>query len=210
MQLVVPYTHINQIAFQQGQQEQTAMIFYYIVLNKLAMHTRFCNAHIANMSKEAEDLLYKPIMICSPKTTLFMRSHNILWKVSLIIRKPHHLMNNVLNAQSLLCHTIWTVPSVLVLALNGEPHMISPHIKIPFNGKMFKLKLRGVIYGGQFHFTSRIISPDGSIWYHDGMTTQSSCSRQGSIHHLSSMNYLRTCVEGDAQKTAVSLIYARK
>lgn len=102
------------------------------------------------------------------------------------------------------------VPSVLVLALNGEPHMISPHIKIPFNGKMFKLKLRGVIYGGQFHFTSRIISPDGSIWYHDGMTTQSSCSRQGSIHHLSSMNYLRACVEGDAQKTAVSLIYARK
>lgn len=113
-----------------------------------------------------------------------------------------HRMNKMIK--------VTAVPPILILALECERHFIAPYIKIPFNGNIYKLKLRDVIYGGQFHFTSRIISSDGTIWYHDGITTKSSCRQEGSIHHLPSMDWLMTCGTGDSQKTAITLIYARK
>ncbi|KIM72761.1 hypothetical protein PILCRDRAFT_81623, partial [Piloderma croceum F 1598] len=40
------------------------------------------------------------------------------------------------------------------------------------------LDVRGLIYHGEFQFTSRIIGTDGMVWYHDGMTTGSSCENE--------------------------------
>lgn len=105
------------------------------------------------------------------------------------------------------------VPSMLIFALSEgvRQYLIAPYIKIPFEGKSFTLKLRGVIYGGEGHFTSRIISPEGTIWFHDGMTTASACKKVGSVQHLLSMEWLWTCPsEGEQDKRAISLIYARK
>ncbi|KAI0788943.1 hypothetical protein BC629DRAFT_1273008, partial [Irpex lacteus] len=42
-------------------------------------------------------------------------------------------------------------------------------------------KLIGIIYYGNNHFTSRIISNSGDIWYHDGIETQSQCQYEGNI-----------------------------
>ncbi|KAJ6512378.1 hypothetical protein DFH09DRAFT_941468 [Mycena vulgaris] len=40
------------------------------------------------------------------------------------------------------------------------------------NGSQTKiLFLRGIIYYGGVHFTSRIMGLDGRIWYHDGIET---------------------------------------
>ncbi|KAJ6629570.1 hypothetical protein B0H10DRAFT_1712089, partial [Mycena sp. CBHHK59/15] len=43
------------------------------------------------------------------------------------------------------------------------------------NGVMVKTKLRGIIYGGQADFTARLVDRDGGMWFHDGITTRSSC-----------------------------------
>ncbi|KAJ7085896.1 hypothetical protein C8R44DRAFT_542589, partial [Mycena epipterygia] len=42
--------------------------------------------------------------------------------------------------------------------------------------------LRGVIYGGENHFTSRIVKPNGDMWYHDGIETGKNTVFQGSMH----------------------------
>ena len=46
-------------------------------------------------------------------------------------------------------------------------------------------RLCGLIYYKDFHFTCRIISPNGSIWYNDGIQTGSSSRYEA---HIDSMH----------------------
>ena len=41
--------------------------------------------------------------------------------------------------------------------------------------------MRGIVYHGENHFTSRIISPEGNIWFHDGISTGSTCEHDGHL-----------------------------
>ncbi|KAF8224592.1 hypothetical protein L208DRAFT_1198765, partial [Tricholoma matsutake] len=52
------------------------------------------------------------------------------------------------------------------------------------NNKDSMLPLKGVVYSGEFHFTSQIIS-DKNVWYHDGMTTKSKCWDEGNAASFS-------------------------
>lgn len=47
-------------------------------------------------------------------------------------------------------------------------------------------RLCGVIYFGSFHFTARIVTSDGLVWFNDGIQTKSSSQRNGNIGDLSS------------------------
>ena len=38
-----------------------------------------------------------------------------------------------------------------------------------------------VIYHGGFHFTARIITAEGQVWYNDGMTTGNSSQYDGNL-----------------------------
>ncbi|KAJ6529446.1 hypothetical protein DFH09DRAFT_155008, partial [Mycena vulgaris] len=53
----------------------------------------------------------------------------------------------------------------------------APEHKLRFDleGTTRILLLRGVIYFGNIHFTSRIISSDGRVWFHDGIGTGRAC-----------------------------------
>jgi hypothetical protein len=53
------------------------------------------------------------------------------------------------------------------------------------------LDVRGLIYHGEFHFTSHIIGTDGIVWYHDGMTTGDSFENEGYFGNFSSRNLLK-------------------
>jgi hypothetical protein len=52
------------------------------------------------------------------------------------------------------------------------------------NNQTNTLKLRGIIYYGTFHFTAHIISTDGTIWYHDGMTTGNTTEKEGKLNNM--------------------------
>ena len=54
------------------------------------------------------------------------------------------------------------------------------------------------------HFTSRIIGTDGIVWYHDGMTTGSSCENEGDFDKFSSRNLLKC-----KGKKLILVVYAR-
>jgi len=66
------------------------------------------------------------------------------------------------------------------------------------------LPLKGVVYSGEFHFTSRIISGK-DVWYHDGMITRSKCWNEGNATSFSEKKYM-SC----NNKDAVLAIYAKK
>lgn len=104
---------------------------------------------------------------------------------------------------------ITSIPPLLVAGLNNSSSLIRPHIKVPFDGKIYTLRLRGIIYGGGYHFTAKIIDVDGTIWYHDGQVTASSCRREGSLHHTADLEDLRYSGREPVRKIAVALVYAR-
>ncbi|KIM71376.1 hypothetical protein PILCRDRAFT_82847 [Piloderma croceum F 1598] len=51
---------------------------------------------------------------------------------------------------------------------------VSKTLKFEQEGETVVLDVRGLIYHGDFHFISCVIGNDGMVWYHDGMTTESS------------------------------------
>ncbi|KAJ7030888.1 hypothetical protein C8F04DRAFT_961062 [Mycena alexandri] len=65
-------------------------------------------------------------------------------------------------------------------------------------------RLRGIIYGGDAHFTSRYISAQGSVWFHDGMTTARSYVEEGHIDSMDAASLVHA-----RGKTALVLMYAR-
>ena len=83
-------------------------------------------------------------------------------------------------------------PEILVLEYPHTNIKTSHKIKMKIQDEYKVLCLRGIIYHGNNHFCSRIISVDETIWYHDGITTGNNSIEDG---HLSNMNYedLKTC-----------------
>ncbi|KAJ7015742.1 hypothetical protein C8F04DRAFT_985019 [Mycena alexandri] len=67
------------------------------------------------------------------------------------------------------------------------------------------MKLRGIIYAGQAHFTCRYIERDGTMWFHDGITTGRNCLEEVKLQSLPDKLILHRC--GEKRVTAV--IYAR-
>jgi hypothetical protein len=61
-------------------------------------------------------------------------------------------------------------PSLLVFQIDSTNVKISKKIKFVQDGENVVLDIRGLIYYSGFHFTSRIITFNGDIWYHDGIT----------------------------------------
>ncbi|KAJ6480466.1 hypothetical protein C8R47DRAFT_1050141 [Mycena vitilis] len=67
------------------------------------------------------------------------------------------------------------------------------------------MRLRGIVYGGQGHFTCRLIRKDGRMWFHDGITTGRNCLPEANFHAIEDRLVLHKCGE----KKAVCVIYAR-
>ncbi|KAF8145875.1 hypothetical protein K438DRAFT_1871179 [Mycena galopus ATCC 62051] len=62
-------------------------------------------------------------------------------------------------------------PPCFYLSLSDKNVVIDPVVTLNMEETKVRYVLRGVVYSGNLHFTSRIIKPNGSIWYHDGIET---------------------------------------
>jgi hypothetical protein len=91
-------------------------------------------------------------------------------------------------------------PKLLILHIPYTDVKINQKIK--FGGEtMF---LRGVVYYGSNHYTSRIIDIDRNVWFHDGMTLGSGSQSQGSAAKVKS-KYFNKC----NRKNVALLVYAQ-
>ena len=77
---------------------------------------------------------------------------------------------------------------LIVFDLAWKKTEIDPQFVLTVNGVSKQYKLRGIIYFGNNHFTSRIISYTGQTWFHDGITTGQSVIYEGEIQHLKAIN----------------------
>ena len=73
----------------------------------------------------------------------------------------------------LMKHTVFVqTPPLLVFDLsNGLVVSIEPILWILCGGNRVQYVLRGIIYFDNQHFTERIITSTGMVWYHDGIFT---------------------------------------
>ncbi|KAJ7131323.1 hypothetical protein C8R44DRAFT_558603, partial [Mycena epipterygia] len=60
------------------------------------------------------------------------------------------------------------VPPLMVLDVNHPQIIFSPVLAFDCAGTLVRMYLRGVIYGGQGHFTCRFFEKNGTAWFHDG------------------------------------------
>ncbi|KAJ6549529.1 hypothetical protein DFH09DRAFT_926103 [Mycena vulgaris] len=69
------------------------------------------------------------------------------------------------------------VPDLLIVGIgqNGSKLPIERRLRFDLNGNTQILLLRGIIYVGNFHFTSRLVDSDGRVWFHDGIRTGRAC-----------------------------------
>ncbi|KAJ6630457.1 hypothetical protein B0H10DRAFT_1693341, partial [Mycena sp. CBHHK59/15] len=87
--------------------------------------------------------------------------------------KPVQSCPSCLSQRATVCRmvrttTLQTIPPLLFLTLESTRIVLTKHISLKVQNEIGILKLRGIVYFGNAHFTSRIISRDGTIWFHDG------------------------------------------
>jgi hypothetical protein len=94
-------------------------------------------------------------------------------------------------------------PSVLMFYIDSKHLIFNEYISFGFRGSIVKMQLRGIIYGGGAHFTSRIVDRQSTLWFDDGMTTGRWCAKEKPMANLKSPLDLQTC----KGKNAVAVLY---
>ncbi|KAL1711810.1 hypothetical protein EV715DRAFT_214838 [Schizophyllum commune] len=76
--------------------------------------------------------------------------------------------------------TVQSIPDILCLDRTDAPLVISHQVAF----KNVPMKLRGIVYGGQNHFTCRAIDNVGTVYRHDGMFDGDLCVREGPLDQV--------------------------
>jgi len=77
-----------------------------------------------------------------------------------------------------------TLPPVLAFSLTQGNLKVTPAIDVSKNGRKVRYHLKGIIYYGGYHFTARVVTSQGDVWYHDGMTIARECKYEGKFSGL--------------------------
>ncbi|KAJ7926840.1 hypothetical protein B0H13DRAFT_1599191 [Mycena leptocephala] len=101
--------------------------------------------------------------------------------------------------------TLRDVPSIMFLDITHDKLLFDNELTFMLSGTPVSLKIRGIIYGGQGHFTCRVIGIDGGMFFHDGITTGRNCIPEVNVRTVQDRSILHKCGE----KTAVCVVYAR-
>jgi hypothetical protein len=112
------------------------------------------------------------------------------------------------GAQCPVCHVhlvrhlkfVYSSP-MLAFDVANNVSAIDHMLDIPVEGQISQYQLRGVIYHATNHFTARIVTSAGHVWFHDGIATGPSMEYDGSV---STAGDLTTC-RGVNVKACVAL-----
>jgi hypothetical protein len=66
------------------------------------------------------------------------------------------------------------------------------------SGNPAHYNLKGIVYLGGFHFTSRIVTSDNTVWFHDGITTANICIKEDILKNFNHSD-LTLCKERQAE-----------
>jgi hypothetical protein len=97
------------------------------------------------------------------------------------------------------------IPPLLIMTMNNAKLDISKKMKLHVSTISANYELKGIVYLGEFHFTSRIITSDYKVWFHDGRVTARTCYEEGLLSDFNKTDLL-TC-DG---KRAMLVVYTEK
>ena len=86
---------------------------------------------------------------------------------------------------------------------NSQDIDVSKTLTLSSEAGPVTLPIRGVIYYTGNHFVSRLISPTGEVWYHDGIETKRQCVREG---HL--IDFSKNSLKLHGSKRCVGVVYS--
>ena len=86
---------------------------------------------------------------------------------------------------------------------NSQDIDVSKTLTLASEAGPVTLPICGVIYYTGNHFVSRIISPTGDVWYHDGIETKHQCIREG---HL--IDFSEISLKHHGSKRCVGVVYS--
>jgi hypothetical protein len=73
-------------------------------------------------------------------------------------------------------------PPILAFDVSGDRVTVIEHgLNVSVNGQVCQYQLRGVVYHNTNHFTARIITSVGHVWFHDGIATGSLMVDEGPV-----------------------------
>ena len=96
------------------------------------------------------------------------------------------------------------IPKILVFSVQDADITISKKISFKDGDERVTFSLKGIVYFGDFHYTSRVCSGN-SVWFHDGMTTGKECAYEKKLSDFTDFE-LTTC----QNKIVSQVIYAQK
>ncbi|KAJ7749131.1 hypothetical protein B0H16DRAFT_1319457 [Mycena metata] len=100
---------------------------------------------------------------------------------------------------------VMSVPPLFIFDITHHRIVFDRELVLDIGGAPARMKLRGVIYGGQAHFTCRYIDSEGGMWFHDGITTANKCLADVKLSSVENLLDLHRCGE----KIAVAVVYVR-
>ena len=143
------------------------------------------NEHPLNRADQVASSCQIPILHQCTNIQAFVDNQSIECASHCLVCHSHVIRRHIFE------HT----PAVIAFDLSQNPISLLESIVITtVNGDRMTYKLRGVMYHMDNHFTSRIISESGLVWYHDGILTGRQTVREGKICDIE----LGTCQTGRA------------
>ena len=100
------------------------------------------------------------------------------------------------------------VPNILMVTIGASMIGISKQMTFKDGETLIHMKLRGIVYFANFHFTSHIIDSEENVGFHDGMVTGKTCvagfANNGKLYEYTTES-MKTC----KGKNAVVVIYSQ-
>jgi len=109
----------------------------------------------------------------------------------------------ICNEHVFIKYVFDNTPTLFVFEFSNQVLNINLLIDIQLQNDQHRLRLAGVVYYGQHHFTAQIILSDGQIWFYDGIETGRNLIYNGSINSNPPLASILHCRE----KQAVAAIY---
>jgi hypothetical protein len=125
------------------------------------------------------------------------------WWEKLLRQPTQHHCNQCLRVMDKVT-AFNKVPNILMITIGASMISISKQMTFKDGDVLIPMRLRGIVYFGAFHFTSRIVDCDGSVWFHDGMVTGQACISDGKLRDYTN-DELAVC----RGRNAAVVVYAR-
>ena len=114
-------------------------------------------------------------------TTAFSNSLSIQHYISTLAHEENQICPTCNTHMKRVFSVLHAIPLIL-FDFTGQKINLDHTIEIDIQNSKQQYSLRGILYYGNNHFTSRFISHNTTVWFHDGISTGASMIRDGILN----------------------------